>query len=130
MFDENLDTKELLSATQVAGILNVGINRISNWYKWYNDDKYIKPKNLPKLPEYYQKSAYTKRYWKKEDVKALQEFQKCIGRGRAGIMGEYNARAWQKRGERALKNKKRDDLIKEYFKSENIDSTDNKEEKI
>lgn len=116
MIDPNLNTEGMLTAIQLAGILNVGVERISAWYKWYNDDNFKKPNDLPELPEYYRKHPTSKRYWKKEDVKKIKKFQEALGRGRAGVMGEFNARFWQERGKNSLENKGRSDLIEEYFK--------------
>lgn len=108
-----------LTANQVCGILNIGVNRLSAWYSWYMDDKYQKPEGLPELPPYEQSEPHGKRYWNEEDVPKIQEFKQFIGRGRAGVMGEYNARSWQKRGKRALENKGRTDLAQDYFKENN-----------
>lgn len=111
MIVENLDFKKmqedgtLLSVNQLCGVLDVSAQTIYSWYQWYNDDSYEKPENTPELPSYIQSKKYTKRFWYDTDVEKLVEFKKFIGKGRAGKMGEYNARKWQDRGVRALNNK-------------------------
>ncbi len=104
-----------LNSTQVSGILNVGVQMINNWYKWYNDDEFEKPKGLPELPMYSQDKPHTRRYWNEEDIIKLIEFKKYLPRGRAGVMGDYNARNWQDRGKQALINKGKTDLAYKYF---------------
>ena len=94
-----------LTATKVAQALDISVPTLNNWYRWYLDKDIEKPKNTPILPMYTQTSLRGVRYWDSEDLPALKKFKKWIPRGRAGVMGEYTARFWGKRGERAMKNR-------------------------
>ena len=102
----DLDNSTMLSAAQICGILDITPQTLYSWYRWYNGEEFTKPKNLPELPRYYQRMPRAKRFWKANDVDKLKIFQKFVGKGRGGIMGEYNARKWQERGKRALENKR------------------------
>lgn len=95
-----------LTATKVAQELDVSVPTLNNWYKWYMNDDYDKPDDTPELPEYEQAGKGTPRYWTEKDIKKLKIFQAWLPKGRGGVMGDYNARHWGKRGERALKNKR------------------------
>lgn len=97
----------MLSAAQVCGILDITPQTLYIWYRWYNDDQFEKPDGLPELPRYYQKMPRSKRFWRKDDIEKLKTFHSAVGKGRKGIMGEYNARNWQERGKRALANKQK-----------------------
>ena len=94
-----------LTATKVTQYLDISVATLNNWYGWYNNPEYIKPKDTPELPAYTQQGKRGTRYWDKADLPKLMKFKKWIPRGRAGIMGDYNARFWGDRGVRALKNK-------------------------
>ncbi len=94
-----------LTATKVAQHLDISVPTFNNWYNWYNNPKYEKPKGTPELPAYTQQGKRVTRYWDKADLPKSMKFKKWIPRGRAGIMGDYNARFWGDRGVRALKNK-------------------------
>ena len=94
-----------LTATKVAQYLDISVPTLNNWYKWYNNPEYDKPKNTPELPAYTQQGKRAPRYWNKEDLPKLVKFKNWVPKGRAGIMGEHNAQFWGERGVRALKNK-------------------------
>ena len=96
---------KMLTATKVAQYLDISVPTLNNWYKWYSNPEYEKPKNTPSLPEYTQEGKRGTRYWDKVDLPKLVKFKNWIPKGRAGIMGEHNAQFWGERGKRALKNK-------------------------
>lgn len=96
---------ERLTATKVAQQLDISVTTLTNWYKWYNDPHIERSPTVPPLPEYEQAGARAPRTWAPEDIQKIAEFQKWLPKGRAGVMGEYNARFWGERGKRALKNK-------------------------
>ena len=100
-----------LTATKVAQYLDISVPTLNNWYKWYNNPEYEKPKDTPELPAYTQQGKRGTRYWDKADLPKLMKFKKWIPRGRAGVMGDYNAQFWGERGKRALKNKKMKDSL-------------------
>jgi hypothetical protein len=83
-----------LTAYQVCNELNVSVKTLTNWYKWYNDPSFEKPKNMPTLPKYEQSHEKGPRYWSKDDIKTLKVFKESLPRGRNGIMGEFNKRYW------------------------------------
>ncbi len=97
--------KNKLTATKVTQYLDISVPTLNNWYKWYNNPQYEKPKDIPELPAYTQQGKRGTRYWDEDDLPKLMKFKEWLPRGRAGIMGEYNARFWGDRGVRALKNK-------------------------
>ena len=35
----------LLTASKVAGMLDISVRTLTNWYKWYNDPEQEKPKD-------------------------------------------------------------------------------------
>lgn len=86
-----------LTATDVAHIVGVSVPTLTNWYKWYNDDKYKKPVGTPSLPSYEQIGSRTPRYWDKGDVDKLIKFKEWLPKGRAGVMGEFNSKSWVKK---------------------------------
>ena len=94
-----------LTATKVAQHLDISVPTLNNWYKWYNNPQYEKPKDVPVLPKYEQNGVRATRYWDSKDLPLLEEFQRWVPRGRAGIMGDYNAQFWGERGKRAFRNK-------------------------
>lgn len=99
---ENKDEKTL-NAFMVCTKLGVSVQTLSNWYRYQksgNNDT-----GLPLLPAYFQENIHSIRLWSLNDVDQLLEFKRCLGRGRGGKMGSWNARYWQNRGKRALDNK-------------------------
>lgn len=94
---------QLLSSTQVSQFLNTRVDTIFTWYKWYNDPEVEKPANTPPLPPYLQAHPRAPRYWKIEDLAALQDFKNWVPKGRAGLMGKYNAKNWGRRAPRKEK---------------------------
>lgn len=78
-----------LTVNKVALALDVSTMTISRWYKWYMDDKYVKPEDLPELPEYVQAGAKSVRYWGESDIEKMKIFQNYLRKGRNGAMGEF-----------------------------------------
>lgn len=98
--------RETLTANKVAQHLDISVITLTNWYKWYNNDEYEKPANMPKLPDYIQAGSRGTRHWYKDELPMLEVFKEWLPKGRGGVMGQYNAKFWGERGKRALKNSK------------------------
>lgn len=94
-----------ITVNKVAQFLDVSVVTINNWYKWYNNEAFTKPKETPYLPPYQQDHPRGVRYWTEDDLYDLKKFRDWIPRGRGGVMGEQNASYWGERGKRALQNK-------------------------
>ena len=95
----------MMTATKVSQYLDISVPTLNNWYKWYNNPRYEKPANMPKLPAYTQIGKRGIRYWNKEDLKDLEIFRDWLPKGRGGVMGDYNAQFWGDRGKGILKKK-------------------------
>lgn len=91
--------EERLTAQQVADALGITTKTLSFWYMYKRRCVDTKQEDIPKLPEYEQAYNRGARYWKKEDLDVLREFQENIKRGRYGVMRSVSI-AYQK-----LKNK-------------------------
>ena len=103
--DDGLTYEEVknLNALTVCAKVNVGVQTLANWYRFYRANKDVD--GIPELPDYYQLDSHSVRLWSINDIEKLLLFKQWVGRGRAGKMGTWNAKYWQERGERALKNK-------------------------
>ena len=99
---------DLLTASKVAQKLDISVATLNNGYGWYNDTSMYRPDNCPELPMYIQATPHGPRYWDQEALTKLRRFKRWIPKGRAGVMGAYNAKAWGLRGKRALENKRTD----------------------
>ena len=102
---------------QICKMVNVNKITIHRWYKWYNDPYYEKPEDLPELPEI--KKLGKRIYLTEEDVEQLKKFKEYLPKGKKGIMGNFNAQYWQKRGKAALERKGQYDLVEKYFHDKN-----------
>lgn len=87
-----------LTASKVANQLDISVTTLNHWYGWYRAEDIEKPEGVPPLPDYNQQGINGTRYWSQEDVEMLRKFKEWMPKGRAGIMGNYNARFWGKRG--------------------------------
>lgn len=96
----NQDERTLLTVNSIAKELDVAVNTINNWYRWYNNPKSDKPEDTPVLPEFEQYTERGTRYWKKSVLPLLQAFKDWVPRGRAGVMGSTNKRYWGQRGKK------------------------------
>ena len=96
---------EKLTATKVSQTVDISVQTLTNWYKWQETCRTPADDYLPQLPEYEQAGERAPRYWDENAIPILLEFNKKLPKGRAGIMGQYNAKFWGKRGQRALDNK-------------------------
>ncbi len=92
-----------LTATKVAQHLDITVVTLTNWYTWYNNDKYVKPANTPELPKYEQVHERAARYWNESDLHKLEKFKEWVPKGRNGVMGQLNARFWGDYGKKRLK---------------------------
>lgn len=95
-----------LSSNKVAQYLDISVATLNNWYKWFRNEDFEKPADIPALPQYKRDGARGPRYWNSADLPELQAFRDWLPKGRGGVMGDWNARFWGARGQRAIKNKK------------------------
>lgn len=86
----------MLTASRVAGMLDISVRTLTNWYKWYNDPNQVKPKDCPKLPQYMQKNKNSPRYWTRDAVYEIEKFRDWVPKGRNGVMGRVNEQYWSK----------------------------------
>lgn len=96
---------EYVSAGKVSLMLDISLATLYRWYKWWENDNFPKPEGLY-LPPYYHKDRRATKFFKKEDIPALEKFAEEV-RGRfKGCMAEFNAALlWGKRGDKILENK-------------------------
>ena len=87
--------ERLLSAQQVAILIDRFPTTISMWYRWKRENPEHELAQL--LPDYIQEHPRSKRLWKESDVYKLIEFEKHIVKGRKGMMGSVTQR-YQKGG--------------------------------
>lgn len=88
---------EKLSAKQVAEALGITTKTLSFWYMYERRCRSTQ-EVMPKLPEYEQSYERGARYWNKEDLDDLREFQCHIRRGRSGVMRSVNREYERNRG--------------------------------
>lgn len=94
-----------LSPNQVAQELDITVDTLYRWYKWWENDNFKKREELY-LPPYYLKDRKRTKFFKKEDLIHLRTFRDAIRGTYKGAMSEFNAvLLWGKRGEKALSNK-------------------------
>ena len=89
--------ERLLSAQEVAILINRFPTTISMWYRWKRENPEHELAQL--LPDYIQEHPRSKRLWKESDVYKLLEFEKNIVKGRKGLMGSVTQR-YQKKGDK------------------------------
>lgn len=87
--------ERLLSAQEVAILIDRFPSTISMWYRWKRENPEHELAKL--LPEYIQEHPRAKRLWKESDVYRLVEFENNIVKGRKGVMGNVTQR-YQKKG--------------------------------
>lgn len=87
--------ERLLSAQEVAILIDRFPTTISMWYRWKRENPKHELAQL--LPDYIQEHPRSKRLWKESDVYKLLEFEKNIVKGRKGLMGSVTQR-YQKKG--------------------------------
>ena len=94
-----------LSAGKAALAVGVTLDTLYRWYKWWENDNFAKPEGLS-LPPYYNKDRRKTKFFKKEDIPALEKFRDDIRGPYKGRMAEFNAALlWGKRGDKILENK-------------------------
>lgn len=97
--------KGYLSAGKVGLHLDVSVLTIYRWYKWWENPNFEKPDDLF-LPQYYYKDRRKTKYFKEEDLPALEKFRNALQTTHKGCMSEFNAALqWGKRGEKVLEKK-------------------------
>lgn len=89
--------ERLLSAQEVAILIDRFPTTISMWYRWKRENPEHELAQL--LPDYIQEHPRSKRLWKESDVYKLIEFEKNIVKGRKGLMGSVTQR-YQKKGDK------------------------------
>lgn len=95
------------SANKISQYLDISVQTLNNWYKWYNDPNIKKPEDTPFLPPFIQESPRGRRLWSEDYLYDLKKFKEWVPRGRGGVMGQVNFHLWGERGVRAQKNKKK-----------------------
>lgn len=96
------------SIARTAQIADVSTNTIKRWYKWYENDDYIKPDGL-KLPEYTVDNRGTK-FFTMEAVQELIQFKEDLQGKYRGCMAEFNAYwQWGQRGTTYLEKKRKEE---------------------
>lgn len=96
------------SIARAAQISDVSTNTIKRWYKWYENDDYIKPEGL-KLPSYTVDGRGT-RFFTMEAVQELIQFKNDLQGKYRGCMAEFNAYwQWGQRGTNILEKKKKEE---------------------
>ena len=86
-----------LSVEQVALLVGCSTKTINLWYQWKRTNPASEYVEL--LPNYYQETSKSQRFWNSEDVWKLIEFRRVIPHGRGGIMGEVSQKYKRKRRE-------------------------------
>lgn len=87
---------DYLNCTQVAILLGISVPTLNFWYRFKKENPDNEYARL--LPEFQRLKNNQARYWKREDVWKLAEFQKSIPKGRSGVMGCVTQR-YLKKGE-------------------------------
>lgn len=96
---------KLFSTSRTAQILEVSDNTLKRWYKWYENEDYVKPEGL-RLPEYTVDSRGTK-FFTMQAVQELIQFKNDLQGKYRGCMAEFNAYwQWGQRGTNILNRKK------------------------
>ena len=95
---------ELFSTARAAQILDVSTTTLKRWYKWYEDDSYIKPDGLT-LPKYTTDNRGTK-FFTIQDIQHLEDFKCKLQTEYRGCMADFNAvNQWGQRGTKIMQNK-------------------------
>ena len=94
----------MLTASEVCNQLGISVKTLTNWYKWYYDDNFDKPENIPELPMYIQTHKNGPRFWTEQSLQGLHKFHEFLPKGRNGIMGEFSKRYWPARKEDSKEN--------------------------
>lgn len=94
------------STSRTAQKLDISTETLKRWYKWYEDDDYVKPVGL-KLPSYVTDRRNTK-FFSDIAVLELMTFKKQLEGEYRGCMADFNAKyQWGKRGQVIIKNKEK-----------------------
>ena len=97
---------QVFSTSRTAQILDVSDRTLIRWYKWYENEDFIKPEGL-KLPEYTVDNRGTK-FFTLEAIQQLAKFKEDLQGCYRGCMAEFNAYwQWGRRGTAILENKRR-----------------------
>lgn len=97
---------EKFSTARTAQILDISTETLKRWYKWFENDSYVKPDGL-KLPKYTTDNRGTK-FFTMEDIQQLEDFKQKLQTEYRGCMAEFNAHwQWGQRGTKILEKKKR-----------------------
>ena len=94
-----------LSISRVAMLMNVSTTTIQRWYRWWEAPGFEKPSDLS-LPKYVHCDRRKTKFFLKEDIPALREFQRKLSTTHRGVMSEFNAAyQWGKLGSDMLERK-------------------------
>lgn len=92
---------ELYSTSRTAQILDISTQTLKRWYKWYNNDDFIKPSGLT-LPTPAVNNQGTM-FFTIEQIQELQVFHMDLQTKYRGCMAEFNAAyQWGTRGTKIL----------------------------
>lgn len=83
---------ERFSTARTAQILDTSTSTLNRWYKWYENDDFVKPAELI-LPKYTTDNRGTK-FFTMDDIAVLEQFKNDLQGKYRGIMAEFNA-YWQ-----------------------------------
>lgn len=96
---------EYLSINRVALVLDISVQTIKRWYKWWESPEFKKPEDLT-LPPYYHMDRRKTKFFKSSDIPYLKEFRNKLQTVHRGVMSEFNAAyQWGDRGTAALERK-------------------------
>lgn len=62
----------MLTISVVAECVGVYRKSINNWYRWYENPKWWKPKQTPQLPFYYMHNNF--RWWRRDQIIMIKVF--------------------------------------------------------
>ena len=94
-----------VSAGKACLMVDITIDTLYRWYRWWENENFPKPEGLY-LPPYYHKDRRKTKFFKTEDIPALMKFAEDVRGPYKGCMAEFNAALmWGKRGSKILENK-------------------------
>ncbi len=91
-----MNQNEFVSISRLGQHLNVANNTIKRWYDWYESE--LNDTDLY-LPRYYHLDARCTRFFRSEDIPAIDDFKMAINKGGShyGCMADFNKKHWPKK---------------------------------
>lgn len=94
-----------ISAGKVCLEVDITLDTLYRWYRWWENPNFEKPAGL-ELPPYYFRDRRKTKFFKVEDIPKLKKFAEDVRGPYRGCMSEFNAALmWGRRGSKILKNK-------------------------